>query len=174
MRSTYLPNYISSGLIRTSGHLIGTYYDILLSASIQDINNHLDLIFRMDFRRDSGYAHIVDIIQSHIQILGDVVVMSTRDESQFILAAVDGDGVRVKGVFGFTDQIQLGPYFQMLEGLAAIPIAESGDVEIVQMDLLDGFDVFCSHNSFIIKVSETKLTRGCTRKRYSLVKSKKT
>jgi hypothetical protein len=46
-------------------------------------------------------------------------------------------------------------------------------VEVVQMDFLDGFDVFCSHNCFIIKVSETKIERGCTRKWYSHRKDSK-
>ena len=49
------------------------------------------------------------------------------------------------------DQIQLGSDLEHLEGLASFPVAESGDVEVRQMDLLDGFAFFASHKASVFE-----------------------
>jgi hypothetical protein len=44
----------------------------------------------MDIRREPGDADFIDISQSHVQKLGDVVVLSTGNEAQFVFSVVDG------------------------------------------------------------------------------------
>ena len=85
----------------------------------------------MDFRRDSSDAYIINIIQAHVQVLGDVVIVATGNKAQLVLSVVNGHGVRVEGIVCLTDQLQLGSNLQMFECLTAIPLAESSDVEIV-------------------------------------------
>ena len=76
---------------------------------IQYIDNHFDLVLRMNVRSDAGDANIIDVAKAHIQILGDVVILPTGDEAKFILSVVDSDSIGVEGVVGLTDQIQFGP-----------------------------------------------------------------
>ena len=94
------------------------------------------------------------------------MIRPTRDESQFVLAIVDGHGIGIEGIVLFTDDIQLGPNLEHLEGLAAFPVTESGDVEVRQMDLLDRFAFFASHQASVFEIklslllSESKVRVG--------------
>ena len=100
----------------------------------------------MDVGSNPGDTHLVDVLQPHIKVLGDVVVGPTRNVTEFVVLIVDCDGIRVELIVRFTDQLQLRPDLQMVESLAPLPIAESRNVEVVQMHLPDRFCFFCSHN----------------------------
>ena len=106
----------------------------------------------MDIRGETGNADIVDVIQPHVEVLGDVVVVPARDESQLVLTVIDGDSVGVERVVGLADEIQLGADLQELKGLAAFPVAESGDVKVRQMNFLDGFVFSASHKAFVFEI----------------------
>ena len=121
------------------------------SVLIQNLDDHFDLLFRMHVRCDSCDADIVDFVQAHVEILGDVVVGAARDESEFVVFVVNGHGIRVEGIVCLADKVQFGSNLQVLERLAAIPIAESGDVEIVKVDLLDGLVFSCFHKAIVFK-----------------------
>ena len=103
----------------------------------------------MDVRGDAGDAHVVDILQTHVQVLGDVVVITAGDETELVIPEVDGNGIGVEGIVLLADKLQFGPDLELLEGLAAFPVAESGDVEIGQMDLLHRLSVFASHKASV-------------------------
>ena len=106
----------------------------------------------MDIRGEAGDAHVIDVIEPHVQVLGNVMVGSPGDESQLVVAVVDGHGIGIEGVVLFTDKIQLGPDLEHLEGLAAFPVTESGDVEVRQMDLFDRFAFFASHKATVFEI----------------------
>lgn len=97
----------------------------------------------MDVRSNPCDTHLVDVLQPHIQVLGDVVVGPTRNVTEFVVLIVDCYCIRVELIVRFTDQLQFGPDLQMPESLASLPIAESRNVEVVQMDLPDRFSLFC-------------------------------
>lgn len=99
----------------------------------------------MDVRSNPCDTHLVDVLQPHIQVLGDVVVGPTRNVTEFVVLIVDCDGIRVELIVRFTDQLQFGPDLQLPECLASLPITESRNVEVVQMHLPDRFCFFCSH-----------------------------
>ena len=96
----------------------------------------------MDVRRDTGDTHIVDVIQPHIEVLGDIVVLATWNKAEFILSVIECHGVRIELIVLFTDKIQLSADLEMFEGFATFPVAETGDVEVGQMDFLDGLVLF--------------------------------
>ncbi len=100
----------------------------------------------MDVGSNPGDSHLVDVLQPHIQVLGDVVVGPTRNVTEFVVLIVDCYCIRVELIVRFTDQLQFGPDLQMPESLASLPITESRNVEVVQMHLPDRFSFFCSHN----------------------------
>ena len=106
----------------------------------------------MSIRRNTGDPDVVDVVQSHVQVLGDVVVRSTGNEAEFVVPIVDGHGIGIEGIVRFPDEFQRGANFKVLKGLASVPIAESGDVEVREMDILDGFLFFASHKVFAFNV----------------------
>ena len=137
---------------------------ILFTMLIHDTDDDLDLVFGMNVRSDARDTDLVDVLQTHVQILGDVVVGSARDETQLILAIVNGHGVRIELIVLFANQVQLGANLEVLKGLAAIPKAETGDVEVGQMDLLHGFVFSVFHNAlWFVIVSVTNVKRGCSK-----------
>ena len=107
----------------------------------------------MHVRGDAGDAHVVDVRESHVQILGDVVVVSTGDEAELEVPEVDRHGVGVERIIILADQVELGSDLELLEGLAAFPVAEAGDVEVGQMDLLHRLSVFASHNASELRLN---------------------
>ena len=125
------------------------------SVLIQNLDDHFDLLFGMHVRCDSCDAYIVDFVQAHVEILGDVVVGAARDESELVVFVVNCHGIRVEGIVCLADKVQFGSNLQVLECLAAIPIAESGDVEIVQVDFLDGFVFSCFHKAIVLRIIPT-------------------
>ena len=102
----------------------------------------------MNIRRNAGDPDVVDVVQSHVQVLGDVVVRATGNEAELVVAIVDGHGIGIEGIVRFPDKFQRSADSEVLEGLASIPVAESGDVEVREMDILDGFLFFASHKEF--------------------------
>ena len=46
----------------------------------------------MDVRRNPRDTHLVDVLQPHIQVLGDVVVGPARNVTEFVVFIVDCDG----------------------------------------------------------------------------------
>ena len=69
-------------------------------------------------------------MQAHVQVLGDVVVVRPGDESELVVVVIDGHRIGIEGVVLLADQFQLGPDLELVEGLAALPVAETGDVEV--------------------------------------------
>ena len=120
---------------------------------VLDVDDDLDLLLRMDVRSDAGDAHVVDVLESHVQVLGNVMVVAPGDETELVLTEIDGDGIGVEGIVLLADQVELGPDLEILEGLAAFPVAESGNVEVGQMDFLHGLSVFASHNASDLKLN---------------------
>lgn len=123
----------------------------------------------MHVRGDASDAHVVDVRESHVQILGDVVVVSTGDEAELEVPEVDRHGVGVERIIILADQVELGSDLELLEGLAAFPVAEAGDVEVGQMDLLHRLSVFASHNASELRLNchflfpRAKKKRGCSK-----------
>ena len=58
------------------------------------------------------------------------MVLSARNEAQFEIAKVKGYSVGVEFIVRLPDKVKPGTDLQLLECLWAIPIAESGNVEI--------------------------------------------
>lgn len=114
---------------------------------VLDVYDDLYLLFRMDVRREAGYTHVIDVLQPHVQILGDVMVVPAGDEAELEVPVIDGDCIGVERIVLLTDKFQFGPDLELLEGLAAFPVAESGNVEVGQVDLLHWLSVFASHNA---------------------------
>ena len=91
------------------------------------------------------------------------MVVPARDEAELEVTVVDGHSIGVEWIVFLTDEVQFGSNLELLEGLAAFPVAESGDVKVGQMDLLHRLSVFASHKAsvFVIKqlflVSESKV-----------------
>ena len=106
----------------------------------------------MNIRRNTGDPDVVDVVQSHVQVLGDVVVRATGNEAELVVAIVDGNGIGIEGIVRFPDEVQRCADSEVFEGLASVPIAESGDVEVREMDILDGFLFFASHKVFTFTV----------------------
>ncbi len=104
----------------------------------------------MSIRGNSGDSHLVNFLQAHVQVLGDVVILSSGNESQFQVLVVNGHGIRVEGVIGLTDQVKFGPDLQVLKGLAAFPVTESGDVEVGQMDFFNELVFSCFHKASVL------------------------
>ena len=100
----------------------------------------------MSFRRYPGNADIVNIAQPHVEVFGDIVIGTTRNETEFVIFIIDCYGVIIKGIICLTYKIQLCSDLQMLESLTALSVAEASDVKIVQMDFLNRLVFFCSHN----------------------------
>lgn len=49
----------------------------------------------MDVGSDPADTHLVDVLQPHIQVLGDVLVGPTRNVTEFVVLIVDCDGIGV-------------------------------------------------------------------------------
>ena len=101
----------------------------------------------MNIRRNAGDPDVVDVAQPHVQVLGDVVVRSTGNEAELEVTVIDGHGIGIEGIVRFPDKFQRSADSEVFEGLASIPIAEAGDVEVREMDILDGFLFFVSHKA---------------------------
>lgn len=119
---------------------------------VLDFNDDFNLVLGMSIRRNTGDPDIVDVVQSHVQVLGDVVVRATGNEAEFVVAIVDGHSIGVEGIVRFPDQFQRSADSEVLEGLATVPVAKSGNVEVREMDILDGFLFFASHKEFSFTV----------------------
>ncbi len=87
----------------------------------------------MSIRSYAGDTHIVDIDEAHIKVFGDVVIGAAWDETEFVVLEVDSYSIGVETVVFFSDEIQLGSYVKVFKSLAAVPVTESGDVEIVKV-----------------------------------------
>lgn len=64
---------------------------------VEDVDDHLDLLLRMDVRSDASDPDFIYSTQAHIQIFGDVMILTFRNKTQFIVTEVDGDSIGVKG-----------------------------------------------------------------------------
>lgn len=133
--------------IRTVFHLPPVVIKSTLSVLVQNVDNNFDLVLWMCIRGNPGNTDVVDVIQAHVQVLGNVVVGAARDEAQFEFSVIDSHGIGVEGIIGLTDQVELGPDVKLPEGLATIPVTEAGDVEVVQVDFLDDLVFSCSHKA---------------------------
>ncbi len=100
----------------------------------------------MDIRSNAGDAHVVDAAKSHLQVFGNVVVLGSGYEAEFVFLVVDGHGVGVEGVVALPDKTQPCAYVQVLKGFAAFPIAEARDVKIGEANLSRSVFI-CSHNA---------------------------
>ena len=87
-----------------------------LSILVLYVNVDFYLVFRVRIWRDTGNFDFIDIVQPHVQILGDVVVGVTWDEAQFVVAEVNGNCVRVKSIVSFTYQLQIAVFLQKKAG----------------------------------------------------------
>ena len=89
------------------------WVDVKYLALVLDVDDHLDLLFGTDLRREAGDTDLEDVPQAHIQVFGDVVVGAARDEAQLVFIVVYSNGVGVEWVVGLADQVKLGPYLQL-------------------------------------------------------------
>ena len=55
----------------------------LLLVLVLDINDDFNLILRMSVRGNTLDADFVDVIEPHVQVFGDIVILSTWDKAQF-------------------------------------------------------------------------------------------
>lgn len=91
----------------------------------------------MSVRCDSLDAYIVHIVPTHIQELADVVVLSTGDESEFQVIVIDGHRIGVELVVSFSFELELCTDLETLECLASVPIAETCNVKVCQVNSFD-------------------------------------
>ena len=64
----------------------------------------------------------------HFKEFADVFVLVAGQKTEFVFAEINGYGVRVKFVVGFSFQSKLGTYSNMIKCDTAFPIRESGDL----------------------------------------------
>ena len=134
----------------------------LLLVLVLDINNDFNLILRMSVRGNTLDADFVDVIEPHVQVFGDIVILSTWDKAQFKVAMIDGYCISIELVIRLPDKIKPGADFQLLKGFWAISETETSNVEIRQMDFLDGSVFFCFHKActLVVQLSESKNKSG--------------
>lgn len=101
----------------------------------------------MSVRGDALDADFVDVIESHVQILGDVVILSSRYKAQLEVTKVDGNGISIELVVRLPDKVKPGTDFQLLKGFRTIPETESSNMKVSQMDFLNGSVLFCFHKA---------------------------
>lgn len=112
---------------------------------VLDVDDDLDLLLGVGVRGDAGDPNLVDVLQAHVEVLGDVVVLGTWDVAELEVLEVDGHGVEIEGVAGLADQLELGADLEVLEGFAAVPEVETGDVEVGEVDASECLGILCFH-----------------------------
>jgi hypothetical protein len=81
-------------------------------------------------------THFKEVCVTHFKEFADVFVLVTGKEAEFVFAKINGYGVRVKFVVGFSFQSKLGTYSKMIKRDTAFPIRESGDLGSQIMTML--------------------------------------
>ena len=79
----------------------------------------------LDIRCEACDTDLVDVMQAHIQVLGDVVVVPLGDKSELVVVVIDGHRIGIEGIVLLADQFQLGPDLELLECLATLPVVTS-------------------------------------------------
>ena len=79
----------------------------------------------MSVRRDTLDADFVDVIESHVQVLGNVVIISARNEAQLEVAKVDGHSICIELVIRLPDEVKPGADLQLLKGFSASTVTKS-------------------------------------------------
>lgn len=127
-------------------------YVTVLRVLVFHINNNFHLIFRVLIRRDALDANFINVIETHVQKLGNVMVVTARNEAKLEFAKINRHRIGVELIVRFPDKVKASADLQLVKRLRTIPIAESGNVEIGQMDFLNGSVFFCFHKACILIV----------------------
>ena len=107
----------------------------VLGMVAQEPHDDAHLVLGMFLRGKAVDAHLVDAAIAHLKVFRNLVVLAPRQETQLVIAVVQGHSVRVELVVVFAHHAQHATDAQLLKSLRTVPIAETRNVGRQQMSL---------------------------------------